>query len=331
LGAGGLGSGLVERIPVPLPIKSLGHVNAYLIRTSEGLALVDPGMHYAPSLLALLKALRDRGVDPSRIAYVAATHFHVDHLTASAVLNRALSIPVYMPKGDLEHVLGYPGGVEGFIKDTLRLFTSHGMPKSEAETIVKYHPALRAADAYEVIAGIAEPLRPGDRLPGTCFTAVEAPGHTPGHLVYHDGRILLAGDSILPGITPHITLHHEDTNPLADYLETLRRIESLNASTAYPGHRDPIPNPAARARELIEHHEERLREVLDAVKSKGKATAYDVARKVKWRVRYTSWEEYPPPERFFAMGETLAHLRLLEAKGVVEKVEEGRVIYWRPV
>ncbi len=319
-----------ERIPVPLPIKSLGYVNVYLLRTSEGPVLVDPGMHYAPSLLALFKSLRDRGVKPSKIAYAAATHFHVDHLTAAAVLHKALGIPVYMPKGDLEHVLGYPGGVEGFIKDTLRLFTSHGMPKSEAELIVKYHPALRAADAYEVLAEVAEPIRPGDRLPGTEFSAINAPGHTPGHLVYYDGRVLIAGDSILPGITPHITLHHEDTNPLADYLDTLKRIEALNALTAYPGHRDPIQAPSARARELIEHHKERLREVLEVVKVKGKVAAYEVAKKVRWRVKYTSWEEYPPPERFFAMGETLAHLRLLEVQGAVERLEEAGVIYWRP-
>lgn len=323
------GPGSLERIPLPLPIKSLGYVNAYLLWTSEGPVLVDPGMHYAPSLLALFKSLRDRGVEPSRIAYVAATHFHVDHLTAAAILHKALGVHIYMPKGDLEQVLGYPGGVEGFIKDTLRLFTSHGMPKSEAELIVKYHPALRAADAYEVLAEVAEPIRPGDYLPGTGFRAIDAPGHTPGHLVYYDGRALLAGDSILPGITPHITLHHEDTNPLADYLDTLKRIEALNAPKAYPGHRDPIPGPSARARELIKHHEVRLREVLEVIKSEGKITAYGVAKRVKWRVRYSSWEEYPPPEKFFAMGETLAHLRLLEVQGAVERIEEAETVYWR--
>ena len=63
----------------------------------------------------------------------------------------------------------------------------------------------------------------------------------------------------------------------------------------------------------------------------GRATAYEVARLVRWRVRYSSWEEYPPPERFFAMGEALAHLRRLEAEGRARRLEDpGGRVYWAP-
>ncbi len=307
-------------------------MNAYLLETRCGPALVDPGMHYAPSLLALLRALRLLGIDPGELAYVAATHFHVDHLTAAAVLREALGVKVLVPRGDLAEVLRYEGGVEGFIRDTLELFTRHGMPQDEAKEILGYHPALRAADAYEVIAKEAEPLAPGEPLPCTDYQAIPAPGHTPGHLIYTQGpgKPALVGDTLLPGITPHVTLHHEDTNPLGDYMETLKRLEKLAPTPALPGHRKPISSGAARARELLLHHEERLQEVLGILKQLGKATAYDVARLVKWRTRYDSWNQYPLPERFFAMGETLSHLRLLEERGLAEKMEENGVVKWRP-
>ena len=56
-----------------------------------------------------------------------------------------------------------------------------------------------------------------------------------------------------------------------------------------------------------------------------------MAREVRWRVRYTTWDEYPPAERFFAMGEALAHLRRLEVEGRAERVERGGLTLWRPL
>lgn len=317
---------------MPLPIKALGSVNAYLLETRCGPALVDPGMHYAPGLLALLRALRSLGIDPRDLAYAAATHFHVDHLTGAAVLGEALGLRVLVPRGDLEEVLRYEGGVEGFIRDTLELFTRHGMPAGEAREILGYHPALRASEAYEAIADEAEPLEPGQRLPCTDLEALAAPGHTPGHLVYASGPRgpAIVGDTLLPGITPHVTLHSEDSNPLGDYLETLKRLERLAPKPALPGHRDAISDGAARARELLRHHEERLREALQALERLGEATAYEVARSIKWRTRHRDWSSYPPPDRFFAMGETLAHLRLLEERGLAGKRQRRGVILWRP-
>jgi len=324
-------AGGVYRVRVPLPIRALGSVNSYLVETRCGPALVDPGMHYAPGVLALLRGLRLLGVRPGELAYVAVTHFHVDHLTAAAVLREALGVRVLVPRGDLEEVLGYEGGVEGFIRDTLALFTRHGMPRGEAEEILGYHPALRAADAYEALAGEAEPLEAGGALPCTDMKAYPAPGHTPGHLVYSPGpgAPAIVGDTLLPGITPHVTLHREDSNPLGDYLETLKMLRGLAPAPALPGHRDPIPRGDVRAEELARHHEERLAEIHGILSSLGEATAYEVARRVKWRARYRDWSSYPPPERFFAMGETLAHLRLLEERGLAERREERGTVKWR--
>ena len=82
--------------------------------------------------------------------------------------------------------------------------------------------------------------------------------------------------------------------------------------------------------ELIRHHEERLQEILQVLKREGPMTAYEVAKRVRWRVRYSSWEEYPPAERFFALGETLAHLRRLEVEGHAMRVMRMDAYYWMP-
>ena len=43
-------------------------------------------------------------------------------------------------------------------------------------------------------------------LPGRTLRAIHTPGHTTGHVVFHDeaARLLFAGDHVLPHITPSI-------------------------------------------------------------------------------------------------------------------------------
>ncbi len=82
-----------------------------------------------------------------------------------------------------------------------------------------------------------------------------------------------------------------------------------------------------RIRELKEHHQLRLSEALSAVKEEDK-TAWDVAPYIAWDIRAKSWEEFPPAQKWFAMGETIAHLHYLEADGKIRRIEEdGKIIY----
>ena len=40
-----------------------------------------------------------------------------------------------------------------------------------------------------------------------------------------------------------------------------------------------------------------------------------------WSIRCRSWEDFPLTQKFFAVGEALAHLDYLEARGRVERRE----------
>jgi hypothetical protein len=44
-----------------------------------------------------------------------------------------------------------------------------------------------------------------------------------------------------------------------------------------------------------------------------------LASKVHWNVNYKSWEEFPPFQKYLALGETVAHLNLLKQKGLVKR------------
>ena len=321
----------LERVKLWIPIKSLGWVNIYIDPGAK--FMVDAGMLSGRSALELATVLKGKGSSLCGLDGVVITHFHVDHSSMAALLAEAGSPTLYMGWRDLKVV---EGGVEVFIRSALQIFMESGLPKGEAEEILSSHPAMRLKYAYDTVRGLNwRPLREGDTLVigGKRFKVLELPGHTPGHigLLDEEEGALYSGDVLLQGITPHITLHDWGDDPLGDYLSTLRRIAEMDIRVVYPGHRDPITMPGRRALEILEHHRRRLQEVADLLDRYGPMSGYDVARRVRWRVRYKRWDEYPMAERFFAVGEALAHLRRLEVEGRAERFWRGGVVYWRSV
>ena len=53
----------------------------------------------------------------------------------------------------------------------------------------------------------------------------------------------------------------------------------------------------------------------------GSLTAYALASKVHWNVKYKSWNEFPLFQKYLALGEIAAHLNLLEQKRLVSRTE----------
>lgn len=149
--------------------------------------------------------------------------------------------------------------------------------------------------------------------------AIHTPGHTAGHVCLYERekRILFSGDHILGDITPNIATWSDEGDPLADYLASLEKIESLDVELCLPGHRTPIENFNERIDALVEHHRERAREVLQIL-TRGPRNAYETAAEMTWSIRARSWAEFPVMQRWFATGEAIAHLRYLEGKGLVE-------------
>ncbi len=320
----------IHRIPVWIPIRSLAYINVYAIQSDRSLWLIDSGMLSSKSILSLTRGIKKLGRRICDIDNIIITHFHVDHSTMSVFLEEAANPKIFIGRRDLEIA---KGRVDEFVDAALSLFLEHGMPRDEAKKIKENHPAIRLLEAYKDLDKVdISPLDEGDtiKIGDLTFEVLWFPGHTPGHIgLWEKERgILFVGDTMLLEITPHVTIHYWDTDPLGDYMNSLRRIIEIKPKVAYPGHRDIIKDPVKRAKELIQHHENRLNEVVEILKRQGPLTGYEVARRIKWRVRYRSWDEYPYPERFFAMGEALAHLRKLEKEGLIEQRQRENFKVW---
>jgi glyoxylase-like metal-dependent hydrolase (beta-lactamase superfamily II) len=111
-----------------------------------------------------------------------------------------------------------------------------------------------------------EALRDGEPVAGDGVTLV--PVHTPGHASDHlcfylpEERALFTGDLVLGGST---TVIPDDDGDLADYMESLRRIQRLDVRRIYPAHGPVIEDAPARIQEYIEHRLMRERQILEAL------------------------------------------------------------------
>ena len=114
-------------------------------------------------------------------------------------------------------------------------------------------------------------------------------------------------------------------NPLKEYLASLEKVYPLDVALVLPGHRGIFNDHRKRIRELQEHHRLRLNEVLSVLRN-GAKTAYQVAPCISWDVDYGSWDAFPPGQKWFAIGETLAHLRYLKAEGRIRAEKRGDLI-----
>jgi len=109
-------------------------------------------------------------------------------------------------------------------------------------------------------------LRDGDTIEtdGGTLLAVHTPGHASDHLCFYlvEEKALFTGDVVLAGSTTVIPSGDGD---LADYMASLRRLQSMDVRRIYPAHGPVIEDGPGRIAEYIEHRLLRERQILEAL------------------------------------------------------------------
>ncbi len=276
----------IRRLTLPLPTGPK-HVHCYVV---DGI-LFDAGL-----------GLGEAPWDELDVERIAITHFHPDHVGGAAAAAEATGASVYQGALDYaqcERVWGSGDWPERMAE----WFVRHGTPKAVADDLIEQGHAFASFVRY---ARAPELLYEGGELDG--WEVVELPGHADGHLGFLRDGVLIGGDHLLDRISPAIGLYPESRpDPLGDYLASLARTIDLAPRVVYPGHGEPIHDAVGRARELLEHHRERLDETQVALTVDGR-TAYEVSLAL-------FGEELSPTQRRFAVAETLSHLERLVQEG----------------
>src|SRR5919202_4535345 len=260
----------IRRLTLPLPTGPR-HVHCYLV---DGL-LVDTGLG--------LEGADWRGYGVERILI---THFHPDHVGGAEAAASATGAAVLQGRVDYEQCERVWGS-DDWPERIADWFVRNGVPADEAALLVQQGHAFAPFIRF---ASNPEPLDDGDEIDG--WQVVAMPGHADGHLVLLRDGVMLAGDHLLGRISPAVGLYPESRpDPLGDYIASLERTIELAPAIAYGGHGEPVAEPAARARELIDHHARRLDETLAALGTEPR-NAYDVSNVV-------FGSDLPPTQRRF--------------------------------
>jgi glyoxylase-like metal-dependent hydrolase (beta-lactamase superfamily II) len=288
----------VRRVTFPLPF-GIDHVHCYLLRSSGGgWILVDTGLGSADPE-AQWRPVLDQLDAP--IERIVVTHMHPDHVGGARDIQELTGAPVLQGRDDYGQCLAAWGqrDPERFVA----YWSSHGMPGFTIDGIAR--ESERLIDAVHFVED-PELLDAGDEVDGWRVEVLR--GHADGHIVLLRDGVMIAGDTILGGITPAIGLYpNSRPDPLGDYFETLDRIEELAPRVAYTGHRDAVLDPAARAGEIRGHHVERLTSAQAALDGEP-LSGYDVSLAL-------FPGDLPPTLRRFATAESLAHLERLVHEG----------------
>jgi glyoxylase-like metal-dependent hydrolase (beta-lactamase superfamily II) len=125
---------------------------------------------------------------------------------------------------------------------------------------------VRALDPAHRLGG--EGLGEGDVVAaaGVEVRVLGTPGHTADSLCFAVGDAVLTGDTVLGRGTTVVA--HPDGR-LADYLDSLRRLEELGSRTVLPGHGPELPDLAAVAAHYRRHRADRLAQVRAALDTLG--------------------------------------------------------------
>ena len=311
----------IFRIEIPLPGNPLKMLNAYCIKGKNRSLLIDTGFNQPECRTALFDGLAELDIRRDKLD-VCITHRHADHSGLACDVPEGRGAKIWASAVEGSGISNFSRG-ETFWRDRVALMMPHGLSAAQAEELITKHPASRFAPSrvmeYDVLRD-GEALTCADRV----LQVIEVPGHAPGQITLYEPnlKIYFSADHILGDITPNIAKWSELKDALGSYLENLDKVAKLDIAVSYPGHRSIVADTRGRIEAIKHHHAMRLNEVRQIL-AKGKANGWVTASQMTWQMRFATWEEFPVSQKWFAIGEALAHLDHLVALGEVQVSESG--------
>ena len=307
-------------IPVAMPG---GYLLAYALELPDGVALVDTGWPSETAWQALVDGLARIGRTPRHVRAVVTTHIHSDHYGLAERIRRTSGAWLALHPADAARSLGTApsDNPNNWPEQRLRL----GCPApADAQSGWTHDWQQVYRTRPDVLIEDGELLD----LPGWRLRAVWTPGHSPGHVCFHaeDLGLLLAGDHLLPKVTPHIGVASlQRPDPLGDYLDSLVAVGALEVSEVLPGHEYRYAGLRERVAELTAHHEARLTEIEERLAAAPGSTCWELATKLSWA---RPLDGQPPPLVRSAARETYAHLIQLATRKRAEARGEQPQRWW---
>ena len=316
------------KLPIPFSLseevgKIVAETNVYLIEGDTGWLLVDTGWDDPRTFKVFEEEIKRIGIDFQDISQIVVTHFHYDHLGLAGKLRQLSGAKVALHQKESRFIELRDIPKEQRVKVMKDWLSKNGFPENEIPDYV-FSMEMESPDIYffggeKISTGLFD------------FEVMWTPGHSPGHICLYERakRLLLSGDHLIAEITPDISaLPLLVSNPLKDYLNSLRDLRKLDVELVLPGHGNHFDYFKRRIDEIIQHHQKRKGVILDILKD-GPLVAYEIASRVPWIPQQGGipWQSLDFFNRQMALMETLAHLEFLEEEEKIKKVTAPD--YWK--
>ena len=319
----------VRWLRMQLPF-ALDHINLWLLRDRlngrDGWSAVDCGIAN-DATRANWEQIFANGLQGLPLLRVIVTHMHPDHVGLASWLTERWSTPefecrLWMSNGDWSAARlasqsnAGPGG-----ENAAPFFALHGLVRAQNRD----SEGERANQYSSLVPSVPQRYRRlinGMRLTiaGRDWFCIEGHGHAPEHIALHcpELRVLISGDMVLPRISTNVSVFAQEPegDPLQLYLSSIQRFSVLPPTTlVLPSHGKPFTGLHTRIAQLVQHHDERFADVLQACA----AAPQSAADLLPVLFRRT----LDPHQMSFAMGESIAHVNALQTKGQLLGVKDA--------
>ncbi|HET8729055.1 MAG TPA: MBL fold metallo-hydrolase [Alphaproteobacteria bacterium] len=301
----------IHWVRMPLPF-ALDHVNLWLIEDGDGWTMIDTGLADDRTRANWRTVLKGPAAGRA-VARLLATHFHPDHAGLAGWFQEETGAPLLMSR--VEWLTGRMLSIadDAAAGDAGAFFRSQGLAAEKADGMTRRGNVYR--QRVTPLPPVYQRLAEGDvvQIGGRPWRVMIGTGHAPEHVCLYCEplNVLIAGDQILPRITPNVSVHWYEplANPLAGFLASSERFAKLPKDVlVLPSHGKPFRGLRQRLAGLEHHHAERLAEVAAACAEP--RTAADLLPVLFRR-------PLDDHQLAFAMGEAVAHLAYLAEDGTL--------------
>lgn len=340
---------LAERLPAPLETLELApgirwirmalpfaldHINLWLLRDSlpdnqgvlrEGWTVVDCCVD-RPSSREQWEHIFTHSLEGLPILRVLATHMHPDHIGLAHWICERWQAPLWISATDYYSARGAIYDKDGFGGESgADFYRMHGMDNQDFLQHVRgrsnYYATLVPA-----LPGHFRRMLDGDQIKigEHNWQCISGYGHAPEHIALYcqQTNILISGDMVLPRISANVSVHstEPEANPLKLFMSSLKRYFDLPSDAlVLPSHGKPFKGVHTRVKQLLDHHEERLEDILLACQTQSLSAADAVPILFK--------RALDTHQMTFALGEALAHLHYLWFADQLQRTQDKNGVF----
>lgn len=234
---------------------------AYIIQNAGDNYLIDTGSGTDTSHENLLNGIQQAGLQPSDLTRILLTHAHIDHFGGLSKLKSLTNAKIGCHELDVQTIAHHSARLALIGRRLASFLTEAGLAREEADSLISIYRFTKALYRSVPVDFTYE----SQNMQVGPFEMIHLPGHCPGHVAMRLDDIVLCGDMVVEGVTPHLA--PESINPyggLDHYLDSLSRFQewAKGAHLILNAHNEPITDLHAS---IATTHQNIIRRVSKAI------------------------------------------------------------------